>query len=176
MISCKACCATTRFSRIDTMRQTYFTRGVDGMGEPAGSAANLLSLAARSRADRPLAKAAGASRAARRFYHSRARLTFRCASRTTCRVRQVMRRSTRTTIWTHRPCGASAAHLNTCRASAAHFNTCYVSLSFFSHVTTAGTPRTVTVQELRLVCMFPADEETERAYSAFLARPLRRKS
>ncbi len=42
------------------------------------------------------------------------------------------------------------------------------SLSFFSLVTTVGTPRTVTTEELRIECMFPADEETERAYPVFL--------
>lgn len=45
-------------------------------------------------------------------------------------------------------------------------------LSFFSLVTTVGTPRTVMAQELRLECMFPADEETERTYPAFLERPV----
>jgi len=34
---------------------------------------------------------------------------------------------------------------------------------FFSTVTTLGTPRDVTVQELRIECFFPADGETERA-------------
>ncbi len=44
-------------------------------------------------------------------------------------------------------------------------------LSFFSLVTTLGTPRTVTAQELRLECMFPADPQTEEAYAAFLDQP-----
>ena len=43
-----------------------------------------------------------------------------------------------------------------------------IRLSLFSLVTTVGTPRAVTAQELRLECMFPADEDTERAYPAFL--------
>jgi transcriptional regulator with XRE-family HTH domain len=34
-------------------------------------------------------------------------------------------------------------------------------LKYFSMVTTVGTPQTVAAQELRLECMFPADEETE---------------
>ena len=36
-----------------------------------------------------------------------------------------------------------------------------VALNYFSMITTAGTPQTVTAEELRLECMFPADEETE---------------
>jgi len=42
--------------------------------------------------------------------------------------------------------------------------------SFFSLVATVGTPRTVTAQELRLECMFPADDDTDRIYSEFLGR------
>jgi hypothetical protein len=34
-------------------------------------------------------------------------------------------------------------------------------LNYFSMVTTVGTPQTVAAQELRIECMFPADEETE---------------
>jgi hypothetical protein len=34
-------------------------------------------------------------------------------------------------------------------------------LNYFSMVATVGTPQTVTAQELRLECMFPADEATE---------------
>ena len=37
-----------------------------------------------------------------------------------------------------------------------------VVLNYFSMVSTVGTPRTVMAQELRLECMFPADEATER--------------
>jgi hypothetical protein len=33
---------------------------------------------------------------------------------------------------------------------------------FFSTVTTLGTPQDVTVQEIRLECFFPADDETEQ--------------
>ena len=36
-----------------------------------------------------------------------------------------------------------------------------VRLSFFSTLTTLGTPHDITLQELRLECMFPADEATE---------------
>ena len=43
-------------------------------------------------------------------------------------------------------------------------------LSFFSLVTTVGTPCTVAAQELRLECMFPADEATERRYPGFMDR------
>ncbi len=38
-------------------------------------------------------------------------------------------------------------------------------LNFFSMVTTVGTPQTITAQELRVECMFPADEATEVAYA-----------
>jgi hypothetical protein len=34
-------------------------------------------------------------------------------------------------------------------------------LSYFSMVTTVGTPQTITTQELRIECMYPADEATE---------------
>ena len=37
-----------------------------------------------------------------------------------------------------------------------------LTLNYFSLVTTVGTPQTVAAQELRLECMFPADEATER--------------
>jgi transcriptional regulator with XRE-family HTH domain len=35
-------------------------------------------------------------------------------------------------------------------------------LKFFSTITTLGTPYDITLQELRLECLFPADEETEK--------------
>jgi len=41
-------------------------------------------------------------------------------------------------------------------------------LRFFSLVTTVGTPQTVAGQELRLECMMPVDEETERLHRALL--------
>lgn len=37
-------------------------------------------------------------------------------------------------------------------------------LNYFSMVTTVGTPQTVAAQELRIECMYPADEETEAAH------------
>ena len=37
-----------------------------------------------------------------------------------------------------------------------------LAMDFFSTVTTLGTPQDVTLQELRIECFFPADEETER--------------
>ena len=38
-------------------------------------------------------------------------------------------------------------------------------LNYFSMVTAVGTPQTVAAQELRLECMFPADEETEALHA-----------
>jgi hypothetical protein len=35
-------------------------------------------------------------------------------------------------------------------------------LSYFSMISTVGTPQTVAAQELRIECMFPADEATEQ--------------
>ncbi len=43
-------------------------------------------------------------------------------------------------------------------------------LNYFSMVTTVGTPQTVAAQELRLECMFPADDETEALHADFLDR------
>ena len=34
-------------------------------------------------------------------------------------------------------------------------------LNYFSMVTTVGTPQTIAARELRIECMFPADEVTE---------------
>jgi hypothetical protein len=34
-------------------------------------------------------------------------------------------------------------------------------MNYFSMVTTVGTPQTISAQELRIECMFPADEDTE---------------
>ena len=39
-------------------------------------------------------------------------------------------------------------------------------LSFFTTLTTLGTPQDITLQELRLECMFPADEATEQQFRA----------
>ena len=44
-----------------------------------------------------------------------------------------------------------------------------VRLNYFSMITTIGTPQTVTAEELRLECMFPADEATEAGHSRFIA-------
>ena len=42
-------------------------------------------------------------------------------------------------------------------------------LNYFSMVTTVGTPQTVAAQELRIECMFPADETTEIHHAAMIA-------
>ncbi|MDR5837845.1 helix-turn-helix transcriptional regulator [Caballeronia sp. LZ034LL] len=42
-------------------------------------------------------------------------------------------------------------------------------LRYFSLVTTVGTPQSVAAQELRLECMFPADDETEAHHRQLLA-------
>ncbi|SAK98609.1 XRE family transcriptional regulator [Caballeronia fortuita] len=44
-----------------------------------------------------------------------------------------------------------------------------VVLRYFSMVTTVGAPRNVAAQELRLECMFPADDETEARHRQLLA-------
>jgi transcriptional regulator with XRE-family HTH domain len=41
-------------------------------------------------------------------------------------------------------------------------------LSFFSLITTVGTPMTIASQELRLECMFPADQQTEQLYTEMI--------
>ena len=41
--------------------------------------------------------------------------------------------------------------------------------SYFSTVTTLGTPIDVTAQELRIECFFPVDDETRRAAEAMTA-------
>ena len=38
-------------------------------------------------------------------------------------------------------------------------------------VTTVGTPQSVAAQELRIECMFPADEATEVHHNEMLANP-----
>ena len=43
-------------------------------------------------------------------------------------------------------------------------------LSYFSLITTVGTPQAVAAEELRLECMVPADDETERRHAGFVAR------
>jgi transcriptional regulator with XRE-family HTH domain len=43
-----------------------------------------------------------------------------------------------------------------------------VRLNYFSMVTTVGTPQTIAAEEMRLECMFPADDATEAAHSRFV--------
>lgn len=43
-----------------------------------------------------------------------------------------------------------------------------VTFDYFSLITTVGTPQTVTAEELRLECMFPANDATEAAHEEFL--------
>jgi transcriptional regulator with XRE-family HTH domain len=43
-------------------------------------------------------------------------------------------------------------------------------LSYFSMITTVGTPQTVAAQELRMECLFPADEATESAHVKMLGQ------
>ena len=43
-------------------------------------------------------------------------------------------------------------------------------LNYFSMVTTVGTPRTVVSEELRVECIFPADESTEAEHLAIVKR------
>ncbi|HEV2678579.1 MAG TPA: helix-turn-helix transcriptional regulator [Aliidongia sp.] len=43
-------------------------------------------------------------------------------------------------------------------------------LNYFSMVTTVGTPQTIAAQELRIECMFPADDATETHHVAMLGR------
>jgi len=49
-----------------------------------------------------------------------------------------------------------------------------VVLRYFSLVTTVGTPQNVAAQELRLECMFPADDDTEARHRQLLAVNARR--
>jgi hypothetical protein len=43
-----------------------------------------------------------------------------------------------------------------------------VTLNYFSMITTVGTPQTVAAEELRLECMFPADDATESKHGRFV--------
>ncbi len=45
-----------------------------------------------------------------------------------------------------------------------------VVLNYFSLVTTVGTPQTIAAQELRVECMFPADDATERHHTVLMER------
>jgi transcriptional regulator with XRE-family HTH domain len=51
-----------------------------------------------------------------------------------------------------------------------------VRLSYFSMITTVGTPQTVTAEELRLECMFPADDATEAGHGRFILAHAARRS
>ena len=42
-------------------------------------------------------------------------------------------------------------------------------LNYFSMVTTVGTPQTIATQELRIECMYPADDETDVQHRALMA-------
>ena len=44
-------------------------------------------------------------------------------------------------------------------------------MNYFSLVTTVGTPQTIAAQELRVECMYPADDETEVFHAKLLAAP-----
>lgn len=44
-------------------------------------------------------------------------------------------------------------------------------LNYFSLVTTLGTPQAVAAQELRIECMFPADEESEAQHATLVGGP-----
>jgi transcriptional regulator with XRE-family HTH domain len=48
-----------------------------------------------------------------------------------------------------------------------------MTLDYFSLITTVGTPQTVTAEELRLECMFPANDATEAAHGKFLRAHMR---
>jgi transcriptional regulator with XRE-family HTH domain len=43
-----------------------------------------------------------------------------------------------------------------------------VTLNYFSMITTVGTPQTISAEELRLECMFPADDATESKHGRFI--------
>lgn len=44
-------------------------------------------------------------------------------------------------------------------------------LNYFSMITTVGTPQTIAAQELRMECLYPVDEETEREHVQWTKRP-----
>ncbi len=48
-----------------------------------------------------------------------------------------------------------------------HFKRDDLDLKFFSTITTLGTPYDITLQELRLECLFPADEATEENWKQY---------
>jgi transcriptional regulator with XRE-family HTH domain len=43
-----------------------------------------------------------------------------------------------------------------------------VTLNYFSMITTVGTPQTIAAEELRIECMYPADDATEAAHARFI--------
>ena len=49
------------------------------------------------------------------------------------------------------------------------------SLNFFSLITTVGAPVSITAQEFRIECMFPADDESEKNYRELMARKAKKK-
>jgi hypothetical protein len=44
-------------------------------------------------------------------------------------------------------------------------------MNYFSLITTVGTPQTIAAQELRIECMYPADDETEILHEKLLVHP-----
>jgi hypothetical protein len=48
-----------------------------------------------------------------------------------------------------------------------HFRKRDVSLRLFTTIATLGTPRDVTLQELRIECFFPMDDDTARTLRAW---------
>ena len=49
-------------------------------------------------------------------------------------------------------------------------------LNFFSMITTIGAPLSITAQELRMECMSPADEESEKHYLKMMSPKLKGKN
>ena len=47
-------------------------------------------------------------------------------------------------------------------------------MNYFSLLTTVGTPQTIAAQELRIECMYPADDATEALHAQLLAAPVTR--
>jgi hypothetical protein len=47
-------------------------------------------------------------------------------------------------------------------------------MSYFSLVTTVGTPQTIAAQELRVECLYPVDDETAALHAKLLAASSRR--
>jgi transcriptional regulator with XRE-family HTH domain len=48
-------------------------------------------------------------------------------------------------------------------------------INLFSLITTVGAPVSITAQEFRMECMFPADDESERNYLALMTQKIRRR-